>query len=480
MTVMQLGQLASRALEAPRAGQLREVLAGVPAWLVGGAVRDVALGREVNDLDLAVSGPPAAPARKIAAELDGVAFELSEEFPAWRVTGGEGKWQVDVAGLRAETIEDDLALRDFTLGAIAVDLHGEQALDPLGGLADLEAGLIRACGPASFSDDPLRLMRAARLVAQFGWEIEPETMSLARRSAAEAAHPAGERRLAELLLLIGARDPLGGLGAMDAIGLFEILLPEIGQLHGVIQGPNHHRDVFGHTMEVVEGVLRIETELERFTGDRAPEVAGYLARPLADGVTRGVALRLGALFHDCAKPQTRQEEDGFISFRGHDQLGAKQIEARFRELRASRRLTGYLADLARHHLILGFLVPSSPLDRRQVFAYLDHTDPVAVDVTLLTVADRLAARGGARIASQEMVAAHMELAREMVAHGLDWDRTGPPRQFLPGNELALELGIETGPRLGEVMAELSAARYAGEINNANEAVEHARRFLEAA
>lgn len=463
----------------PRVDRVVEVLDGAEGWMVGGAVRDVALGREVKDLDVAVAGSPEGAARAIAAALGGVAFELSEEFPAWRAKDREDAWQVDVAELRAGTIEADLALRDFTVGAIAVDLGRGEAIDPLGGLDDLEAGVIRACGPRSFSDDPLRLMRAARFVAQFGWEIDPETLELARAGASRAAEPAGERILAELILLIGARDPLAGLGAMDRIGLFESVLPEVGRLRGVVQGPNHHLDVYGHTMEVVEGILRIESDLERFTGDRADEVSAYLSRPLADGATRATALRLGALLHDCAKPETRSEEGGFVSFRGHDVLGAEMIEARFRELRASRKLIAYLGGLTRHHLILGFMVTQRPLSRRQVYGYLDRTDPVSIDVTLLTVADRLAARGTASIASQEMVAGHMELAAELVGHGLDWDRDGPPKQFVAGNELAAELGIEPGPRLGEVMRELAAARYAGEISDASEAVDHARRFLEA-
>lgn len=479
MSVPGLEELGRRAMAVPRIDRVRETLAGVPAWLVGGAVRDVALGREVNDLDLAVAGSPEAPAKAIARALDGVAFELSEEFPAWRAKSRDDDWQVDVAELRADTIESDLALRDFTVGAMAVSLDGGEAIDPLGGIADLGAGLIRVCGPTSFSSDPLRLMRAARLVAQFGWEIEPETLEEGRRVAPRAVDPAGERTLAELMLLIGARDPLEGLTAMDWLGLFDSVLPEIGRLHGVVQGPNHHLDVYGHTMEVVEGILRIECDLERFTGERAAEVSEYLSESLADGATRAAALRLGALFHDCAKPQTRSEEGGFVSFRGHDKLGADQITSRFRQLRASRRTISYLSDLARHHLILGFMVTSVPLDRRQIYAYLHRTDPVSVDVTLLTVADRLAARGKAEIAGPGMVAAHLELASEMVGHALDWHRSGPPAQFLPGNELARELGIKPGPELGKVIEELAAARYAGEISDATEAVEHARGFLEA-
>lgn len=479
MSLPSLKELGPLAMNSARVSEVRDLLTGTPAWLVGGAVRDIVLGREVSDLDIAVAGAPEDPARYIAGALGGVAFELSDEFPAWRVKDRDDHWQIDIASLRAADLEEDLHLRDFTVGAVAVGLESGVAADPLGGLGDLAAGVIRACGPTSFSDDPLRLMRAARLVAQFGWEIEPGTLALARESAQSAGRPAGERTLAELLLLIGARNPLAGLSTMDQIGLFESVLPEIGRLHEVVQGPNHHLDVYGHTMEVVEGILRIESDLERFTGDRAAEVSEYLAQPLGDGATRGTALRLGALFHDCAKPQTRSETGGFISFRGHDSLGAEQIEERFRVLRASRKLSGYLKDLARHHLVLGFIVPRMPLDQRQIFAYLERTDPVSVDVTLLTVADRLAARGTASIASKEMVADHLQLAMEMTGYGLDWVRNGPPSQFLGGNELAERLGIEPGPKLGEVMAELAAARFAGEISDANEAVDHGRRFLDA-
>src|SRR5690606_29890055 len=122
--------------------------------------------------------------------------------------------------------------------------------------------------------------------------------------------------------------------------------------------------------------------------------------------------------HDCAKPATRTEVDGFISFRGHDVQGAQQIREIFARLRSSRRLGEHVADLALHHLILGFMVPERPLSRRQVYRYLDRTDPVSVDVTLLTVADRLGARGSAGIASDEMISGHLELASDMVAEGL--------------------------------------------------------------
>ncbi|MGA7398340.1 MAG: HD domain-containing protein [Solirubrobacterales bacterium] len=477
---MNLETIADRLMAVDLVRTVHQAIGDTPAWVVGGAVRDVALERPVNDLDIAVAESPRQSARAVASQLDGFAFELSSEFPTWRAAARDGSWQIDIAEMRGGSIEADLGLRDFTLGAIAVNLGSGDALDPSGGLADLEAGVIRAVGPESFTADPLRLMRAARLVSRFGWKIESETIVLGRKSAPHAGEPAGERTLSELCQLMAGENPVLGLQAMDELGLYDSVLPEVAHLKGVVQGPNHHLDVYGHTIEVLEGILRIEADLETFVGESADEVRALLDADLADGVTRSTGLRLGALLHDCAKPQTRKDEDGFVSFRGHDRAGADSIEGIFKRLRSSNRLSSYVSDLARHHLILGFMVTQRPLTKRQVYGYLKNTDPVTVDVTLLTVADRLGARGKAGIASEEMVTGHLELASEMVAAGLEWRRTGPPAQFLPGNELAQRLGIEPGPELGKVMEELAEARYAGEIASASEAVESARRFLDAA
>ncbi len=440
-------------------------------WIVGGAVRDAALGAEVRDLDLALPGDPGAVARALAGPLGGHAFELSEEFRTWRVVVGGRGWQVDLTPLRDGSIEADLAARDFTIGAVAVPLGGGEARDPYDGLGDLERRILRAVGERSFAEEPLRLLRAPRLAAGLGLAVDPETAELARDAAPHAGEPAGERQLAELRQLLGGPDPLRGLRLMDEFGVTAVVLPELAGLRGVGQGPNHHLDVHGHTLEVLERTLEIEADLERFAGDRAAEVAELLAEPLADEMDRGTALRFGAVFHDIAKPQTRQERDGFVGFRGHDALGVEVIGEIFAgRLHASRRLTRHLQALTLHHLRLGFMIPERPLSRRRVHEYLRATEPVGVDVTLLTVADRLSARGAGPLASEEMVTAHLDLAREMIAAALDWRRDGPPPPLLRGDEVAAALEIEPGPELGEAMAELEAAQYAGEVGDRDSAL----------
>jgi putative nucleotidyltransferase with HDIG domain len=448
--------------------------AGIGAWVVGGAVRDAFLGAEVTDLDLAVDGSPETAARAIAARVEGHAFELSAEFATWRVVARDKAWQADVSALRGATIEADLGERDFSVGAVAVPLPGGEPVDPHGGLADLERRVLRAVGPGSFAADPLRLLRAARLAAELRLELDPGTVELARSSASHAGEPAGERQLVELRRLIGGADPLRGLALLDELALTPVVLPELAELRDVEQGPNHHLDVHGHTLAVLEMTLEVEDDLDRFAGDRAADTRALLDEPLADEMTRGTALRFGAVLHDIGKPATRGERGGYVTFIGHDSEGAEMVAAACRRLRASRTLTEHLRALTLHHLRLGFLVHEMPLPPRRVHEYLRATEPVAADVTLLTVADRLSARGSGPFATEEAIEAHLGLARQMLAAALDWRRDGPPAPLLPGDELAAELGIAEGPELGELIAELEAARYAGEVGSREEAVAWAR------
>lgn len=448
------------------------------AWVVGGAVRAAALGREVEDLDIAIAAGEDAAAHDLAREVSGHAFQLSDEFGTWRVVDRERTAIADVTRLRGGSIEADLAARDFTVGAVAVPLGGGPPLDPHDGLADLEQRILRAVSPQAFADDPLRLLRAARLGAELGLELEPGTLELARAEASRAGEPAGERQFSELRLIVAGPDPLGGLELMDELGITGQVLPELEALRGVEQSPNHHLDVHGHTIEVLRQLLEVERDLDQFAGEHAGGVRGLLAEPLSDGLTRGGALRFGALVHDFGKPQTRQQQEAFVTFIGHDRAGADLVAGMSQRLHASRMLRRHLQGLTLHHLRLGFMVHERPLGGRRIHDYLRATEPVSADVTLLTVADRLSARGEGPVASGEMVEAHLELAREMLGAALEWHRDGPPRPLLGGDELVAELGIKPGPQIGKLLEEIEAAQYAGEVSNRTEALELARDFAE--
>ena len=454
-----------------------------PAWVVGGAVRDAAMGRPVIDADLAVEpGSEEGVAKAVARASGGAAFPLSEEFGTWRAIAGDRSWHVDVTRLRGGDLAADLALRDFTINAIALpvaDLDSEP-VDPSGGRADLERRTLRAVSDRSFADDPLRLLRAARLAATLGFEIDGRTVDLARAEAARAGEPAGERRLAELRGLVAGPDPIRAFELLDAVGATAGVLPELDALHGVEQNPNHHLDVHGHTIEVLRQLLEIEADLDGYAGTSAQRVRELLAEPLGDGFTRGGGLRLGALMHDIGKPATKGEHSGYVTFIGHDSVGADLVTDSLGRLGASRALSRYVAGLARNHLHLGFMVYERPLPDRRLYDYLARCGDVAPDVTLLTAADRMSARGAGAVAAPEIISAHLELVREVLPAALEWQREGPPGVPIAGDELARELGIDEGPRLGELIAELRAAVFAGEVSSRDEAIAHAQRALDEA
>jgi poly(A) polymerase len=469
--------IAEHLARAPAVLASREALGPAEGdWIVGGAIRDAALGGDVRDLDLVVSGDAREAAHAIGRLAGGPVFRLSAEFSTWRALAAEGDWYVDVSMVHGDGVEADLALRDFTVNAIAVPLAAADAppLDPHHGLVDVEARILRAVSERSFADDPLRILRGARIAAGLGLEIDEGTEALARAEARRAGEPAGERQFAELRLLLTGADPVRGLRLLDRLGATPGFLPELEALRGVEQNPYHHLDVHGHTMEVLARLIEVEAELEAFAGQQATAVGQLLAEPLADGLTRGEALRFAALFHDLGKPETRTlGEGGRVLFMGHDRAGVRVVRELCSRLRASRRLTGYLANLTFNHLRLGFLVHERPLSRRHVYDYLRGTHPDSVDVTLLTVADRLATQG--ERTRPEAVDAHLELAREMIAEALAWRRSGPPRAPIRGDELASELGIEPGPDLSRLIGEIEAAVFAGEVSTREEAVDLARK-----
>ncbi len=466
-----------RLLGDPRVRAVREALAGAQrAWLVGGTVRDALLARPLADVDLAVDGDPEPVARRLADRLGGPVFRLSEQFGAWRALDSARSFATDVSPLQGASIESDLAQRDFSVNAMAVPLAGDGLIDPHGGRADAELGVLRVLGPDAYAADPLRPLRLARLATELSLTPDPDTIALTRDAAAQVPRASGERVFAELRRIVIADDVLAGLGLCDGLGLTAAVLPELDALHGIEQSHFHHLDVHEHTREVLRCYLRLERELAGPFGELAEPLHTVLAEPLADDLTRGQALRFGALLHDIGKPRTRGvRPDGRVTFIGHDAIGDEMVGAICRRLRTSERLRTFVGTITRHHLTLGFLVHERPLSRRQVYRYLTATHPVEVEVTTLSCADRLATRGRN---AEAAIDAHLELARELLRHALDWRAAGPPRAPVRGDELARELGIEPGPELGHLLAQLAEARFAGEVQTPEQAFALARRLRE--
>ncbi|MCW5876985.1 MAG: CCA tRNA nucleotidyltransferase, partial [Anaerolineales bacterium] len=381
-----------------------------PAWLVGGAVRDLLLGRAPHDFDFVLPGKAVPAARKVAGALGADFFVLDEARDAGRIllTQEDGRRAVfDFVAQQGESLAADLAARDLTVNAIALDLrHPETLIDPLGGAADLAAKTLRACRPDSLASDPVRVLRTLRLAAQLGMQIEPETRAQLRAAAPGLAGVSAERLRDELFRLLETPKLATSLRALERLGALAPVLPELSPMQGVAQSPPHTYDVWEHTLRVLDRLEQVFGLLdEDYPAEGAGDLHGglvvlhlgrfrgqlsqLLARELSPGRGRRALLALAALYHDSGKSGTRSEEaDGRIRFLGHEAESARLIAGRAAALRLSNAECEYLECVAGQHMRpYALTLTGEPPSRRAIYRYFRAAGEAGVDICLLSLAD---------------------------------------------------------------------------------------------
>ncbi|HOC14359.1 MAG TPA: CCA tRNA nucleotidyltransferase [Propionicimonas sp.] len=323
--------------------------AGYELYLVGGSVRDAILGRLGNDLDYTTSARPDE-IEVLVRKVTKAVWDVGRAFGtiACRITEDDGTdWLVEITTFRADTYSDhtrkpevafgdhlggDLVRRDFTVNAMALRTTDGELLDPFGGMSDLVAEVIRtpAAAELSFSDDPLRMLRAARFASQLGFVPAPEVVTAMRAMAPRLEIISAERIRDELVKLLLTDDPRPGLNLLVHTGIADVVLPELPALRMERDEHNRHKDVYEHTLTVIEQAIA----LERARGHQ-PDLIN----------------RLAALFHDIGKPRTRRfEADGKVSFHHHDVVGAKLTRKRMQALHFSNEEIKAVAKLVELHL----------------------------------------------------------------------------------------------------------------------------------
>jgi poly(A) polymerase len=326
------GEVAIRSLieRAPLASSLAQAFSakGFRLALVGGPVRDAIIGRLGNDLDFTTDAKPLETKKILQSWAENV-WETGIEFGT--VAGKRGDTTVEVTTYRSESydvnsrkpevsygqsIEGDLARRDFTVNSMALELTGDAPvfIDPFNGLADLGKRLLRTPGKAedSFSDDPLRMMRAARFASQLGFEIAPDVLAAMKDMAQRIEIISAERVRDEFIKLLMSPNPRTGITLLVDTGLADFVLPEIPKLRLEIDEHHHHKDVYEHSITVLEQAIAHE---ERLGGPN-------------------LIIRLASLLHDIGKPKTRALiTGGGVSFHHHEVVGARLAKARLKALR---------------------------------------------------------------------------------------------------------------------------------------------------
>ncbi len=444
-----------------------------PAWIVGGAVRDTLRGSPVLDVDIAIAANAHGTAKRLARAYDATRFPLSDAFGAWRIVGGSLPFQVDITPLQGATIAEDLSRRDLTVNALAVSLADGALVDTTDAMADLERGVLRMVGPQAFHADPVRIVRLARIALQTGFAIDEPTRLRARMDAGAIATTATERVFDEMVRIAKSDMAWRGFEILDEVGGLGVIIPQLEEGRGLEQTPYHHKDVLGHTLEVVRHACDMRrTPADIFRADGAA-MAALLREPLADEMTRGDALMFACLFHDMAKPETYAvTPEGRATFFGHDRVGAELATQWCRRHNTSNRFRDVVAQCVREHLALGFMVHRQPLSLRQIVRYLDRTSPADVELIVLSCADRLATNGPRTTPPQ--IERHLDVARQVTRQMIMLAERGTPAPLLDGREILALVGRDPGPWTAALVRALREEQIIGRVRTRTQAERFAR------
>ncbi len=446
-------------------------------YLAGGAVRDLMLGKAPKDVDVVCKNARTF-ARRLTRGKDMalVPMEKKPDVPTFRIVDRNAPDRVlDITEMRGETIQDDLYRRDFTINAIAVRIgnngHPDDVIDPTGGQADIAAKIIRNVDGSAFESDPLRILRAFRFAAQLEFAIEPATEKNMQASIMLLTRISVERIVSELLLILERPVASETIRRMDATGVLDVIFPEILPMKGCPQNDYHHKDVWGHSLLVLENSENILNHLEMFFGDRSPLIAANLGE-----CHRAPLLKLAALLHDVGKPSTRglNLETGRITFYGHDETGSAMMSVITERLKLPVRDREFLSLLLSEHLhVLDMSAPN--VTWRTLMRWFRRLGENVVPVIVLGMADVQGARGPA--SRPEAIAAYSDWSRRMIVQYDDAARRQlAQRNLISGHDL-MKLGVSPVPRMGDILKHVRDAQDVGDVIDKEGALSLALRML---
>ncbi len=442
-------------------------------------------------MDIAVSNEAIEIAKKVAERVGGRYVLLDEVNHIARIimVDQEQPVYLDISAFGA-TIEDGLSRRDFTVNAMAIELSGflsgsATLVDPFNGINDLKKKIIKAVSSKIFEDDAVRLLRAVRLAAQLEFDIDARTKQLMKKQANLIMSIAGERQRDELLKLLALPCCSDWLRYLDEVNLLTVVMPELEFLRGVKQPKEHYWDVFNHSLETVVTVEFLLHERVWSYGSRdmlrvvpwSIDLERHFDDDVASNNNRRVSLKIAALLHDIAKPQTKTvDQTGRIRFIGHAKEGAVKAADILARLRFSSREIKLVESLIAHHLRPIQIASQGLPTNRAIYRYFRGTGYAGIDILFLALADYLAARGP-RWDFEEW-GQHNRLISYMIAEHQRQQEERLPVKLVDGHTLMTIFGLTSGPLIGKLLRLVYESQAVGEIKTRDEAINFVRVTLE--
>jgi tRNA nucleotidyltransferase/poly(A) polymerase len=449
-------------------------------YLVGGSLRDLLAGCSmIRDFDLLTPAGAETLARRFAKDVGGSFFFLDEERGIARVVLllDNAEVRFDFANFEGESLEADLARRDFTVNAMAIDVREfiatgalDGLIDPYGGRADVRMRSIRTSNPKVFDEDPLRLLRAVRFAATLGFTIDQRTSDEIRSRSALATLPAPERCRDELFLILSVPKADRNLELMDSLGLLQVLLPELAPLRDFAPGKHHHYDILTHSFRTAGYTDFVLEELGSMIPDRADDIREHLGHTLEHGIMRSTALRFACLLHDIAKAETYfRDESGEVHFYGHDQAGADAVKGICARFRLSRTTTGTVERLVRHHMRPLALATSRGPSNRALYRYCRDLQDAVPESIVLALAD---ARATAEVMPEGFTDTRKTAQTILEYYYGKYLRT-EDHPLVTGKDL-IALGMKPGPVFRGILDDVKEKQAAGAFKSRDEALRYVR------
>lgn len=454
----------------------------VKLYLVGGALRDLILNRtkENPDFDFCLKSGALKFAAKLAKELMCAFVVLDEEHAACRLVKkiNQKMYTFDFSDFRAATLEKDLRHRDFTINSMALglgDVFGGQDLntliiDPYSGSADIRAKIIKATGPGSFKEDPLRILRAFSFSCALGFSLDKETLRLAKKEKNKISRVSSERIREELFKILDSSMAYTCLVSLDKLRILEIIFPEIKPMRKIGQGPYHHLDVWQHTLETLS-----QFELILKWAKKTPQITDYLQEEVAGLRRRSSLLKLACILHDVGKPKALRREKGKIIFHGHERIGLGLTRIISRRLKLSNDEGRVLERIVLWHLRPGYLANNPQPTARAIFRYFRDTGNDALAVLLLSLADQRATQGHQTTALSRL--RHEKTVKALIRKLLKQKDQKKLVRLLNGNHLMSKFKLPASPLIGKLLVELEEAQAIGKIKNKSEAWQLAAKLI---
>lgn len=468
-------------------------------FIVGGAVRDLLLKRNLHDLDFVMAGDPTDLAKRLAKRLKAGFFVLDDERRTARVvyydqTGNF--FPLDFVQYTGSDLNEDLYHRDFTINAMAIPVDDlMQVIDPLDGQLDLKQRLLRACSDHALTDDPVRVLRGVRLAIQYDFDYATGLEAAMQNAAAHLPKTSYERQRDEFFRLLGGPDPAEGLRHCQRFKVFETFLPPLVDLDSLPASPPHQLALFEHTIRSVayyHYLLNLLTsgqvlpeeadwpmrDVLSQLGEFSEDLDAFFAETVTPGRSKAELAYFGTLLHDIGKPLTVKEgTDGHLHYNNHALVGAELAWEMAKRLQLSNAESDWVQKMVRHHMDLLRLSKDGLLpERRNVYRYFKETGEVGVVVALHMLADTLATYGVSLAHNQWQSA--VSVVRTMISAWFHhYGTIIKPSPLLDGHDLQRDFDLKPGKRIGLLLNQLLEEQASGNISTKEEALSFVREKL---